>query len=235
MLAVVNIPWVHKERASTSHEGALYAALDVIGQGNPALAQAIHDDRHPPPFSAHLDGGLLRLGCLTTEVFLAVARSKLAYKAEREKLSSCADILKQARHSRTVKMTFATPTSFANSGRTRQHVLPDASRVFGNLVRRWRAAGGEEVPDLRYQEVTVIDARIATCRVALKKYRVYGFVGHALYEVPEDLACWYHTLAEFATYAGVGQRTSQGFGRVKYEQHAISIARQDKAVLEAHS
>ncbi len=217
MLAVVTIPWIHKERASTSHEGALYAALDVIGQGNPSLAQAIHEDRSPPPFSAHLADGLLRIGCLTTDVFLAVAQSKLAYKATREKEASFGTLLSMAASARTVKLVFATPTSFANSDRTRVHVLPDAARVFGSLIRRWSAMDGPEAPDLRYEQVTVIDARIATRKTTLKKFVIYGFVGYAIYSVPEDIACWYHALAEFATYSGVGGRTSHGFGRIIYE------------------
>lgn len=216
MLAVVNIPWIHKEKAATSHEGALYAALDVIGQGNPTLAQAIHEDRNPPPFSAHLDSGCLRIGCLITDVFLAVAQSTLAYKAEREKEANFDSILNTAGNSQTIKLVFATPTSFANSGRTRVHVLPETARVFGSLVRRWRAMDGPEIPDLRYDETTVISTRLSTRKTTLKKYVVYGFVGYALYYVPEDIACWYHALAEFATYSGVGQRTSQGFGRVVY-------------------
>lgn len=38
MLAIVNVPWIHKGRARNSYTGALYAALDVIGSGDPKLA-----------------------------------------------------------------------------------------------------------------------------------------------------------------------------------------------------
>lgn len=231
MLAVVNVPWLHKGRATTSHEGALYAALDIIGQGNPPLAQAIHDDKGLPPFSAHLDSGLLRIGCLTTDVFLAVAQSQLAYKATLEKEATFDTILSGQPATRTVKLTFLTPTSFASNGQT--HVLPETARVFGNLVRRWREMGGPEVPDLRYEEATVIGARIATRPTHLSRYTVYGCTGFVLVSAPADVACWYHALAEFATYSGVGQRTSQGFGRVTIDSDDLRHSRADRLARHA--
>lgn len=228
MLAVIEIPWRHQAVARTSHEGALYAALDVIGGGNPALAQAIHDASTPPPFSAHLDSGLLRIGCLTTDVFLAVAGSRLAYKATRAREDSFETILARAQgRPRTVRLTFISPTSFsASTERGVTHTLPDTAHVFGALTRRWRAAGGPEVPDLLLGAAAVTYAVIATRKTHLERYTVYGFTGRLTYRAPEGLAAWYHALADFAEYAGVGQRTSQGFGRVTYEQPERSDQRQ---------
>lgn len=216
MLAVVNVPWLHKEKASTSHEGALYAAMDVIGQGDPALAQAIHDDTSPPPFSAHLQGGLLRIGCLTTDVFLSVAQSRLAHKAERESEDGFETLLRKASENplSTVKLVFASPVAFGLNGQS--HLLPEPRFVFGSLIRRWRQFDGPEIPDLRDEETAVISVKIQARKRTLSKYVQYGFTGYALYRVPEDVACWYHALAMFAEYSGVGQRTSQGFGRVIY-------------------
>lgn len=217
MLAIIEIPWRHQTVARTSHEGALYAALDVIGGGNPALAQALHDANTPPPFSAHLDSGLLRLGCLTTDVFLAVADSRLAFKATRVREDSFESILARAQsRPRTVGLAFVSPTCFARDGAT--HTLPDPASVFGALGRRWRAAGGPPLPDLRYAEVVVTRATVNSRKRTLAKYTVFGFTGRALYRVPVELTLWFHALADFAEYSGVGQRTSQGFGRVTYER-----------------
>lgn len=216
MLAIVTIPWVHKGKSTTSHEGALYASLDVIGQGNPGLAQAIHDDTNPPPFSAYLRDGLLRIGCLTTDVFLAVAKSHLAHKARRQQEDSHETLLRKSSENSlsTVKLFFASPASFGLNGQS--HLLPEPRLVFGSLIRRWRQFDGPAVPDLREEETAVISVKIRSRKRTLSKYVQYGFTGYALYRVPEDVACWYHTLAMFAEYSGVGQRTSQGFGRVIY-------------------
>jgi len=218
MLAIVNVPWMHKEKSTTSHEGALYAALDVIGQGDPALAQAIHDETSPPPFSAHLHDGLLRIGCLTTDVFLAVAQSRLAHKAERQQEDSFETLLRKASENppSTVKLVFASPAAFGLNGQS--HLLPEPRLVFGSLIRRWRQFDGPAIPDLRECETAVISVKIQARKRTLSKYVQYGFTGNTLYRVPEDVACWYHTLSMFAEYSGVGQRTSQGFGRIIYEQ-----------------
>lgn len=216
MLAVVNAPWLHKEKAKTSHEGALYAALDIIGQGNPKLAQAIHDDNNPPPFSAYLQDGVLRIGCLTTDVFIAIAKSRLAHKAERQQEDSFETLLRKASENplSAVKLAFASPVAFGLNRKS--HLLPEARLVFGSLVRRWRQFDGLEIPDLRMEDVAVISVKIQAQKRMLSRYVQYGFTGYALYRVPEDVACWYHALAMFAEYSGVGQRTSQGFGRVIY-------------------
>lgn len=216
MLAVVEVPWIHKEKASTSHEGALYAALDCIGQGDPALAQAIHDSTDPPPFSAYLDRGVLRIGCLTTDVFLAVAQSKLAHKAERTQEDTFETILQRAINKPTLKLIFYSPTSIGHRKAGRANLLPDPRLVFGSIARRWRQFGGPEIPDLREDETAVIAIKIQSRKRTLSKYIQYGFTGYVLYEVPGDVACWYHALAVFAEYGGVGQRTSQGFGQVRY-------------------
>lgn len=217
MLAVVYIPWLHKQRASSSHEGALYAALDVIGQGAPALAQAIHDSGAPPPFSAHLQDGRLRLGCLTTDVFLAVAGSRLAYKAERVAEDSFVTILAKAEAAerRTVRIAFETPTAFSLDGRS--HLLPEVRLVFGSLTRRWVQCGGPEVPDLHMNEAAAVSVDIQGRSVNLADRGTRGFTGYVVYRPPAEAVCWYRALALFGTYSGVGRLTAQGFGQMRCE------------------
>lgn len=220
MLALVEVPWVHKGTTESRHEGALYAALAVIGSGNPELAQTLHDMRRPAPYAARLDRGLLRIGCLTTEVFLAVANSTVAYKAKRVCEDTHDTLLANAAADPFVHIRFLTPTSFGRSG-SGQYLLPEPGRVFGSLMRRWRMYGGAEIPAMSEDEVTVVWHEMRTEKRIIHHSVRYGAVGTAIYRVPTAVARWYHTLAMYGEYAGVGQRTSQGFGHIKYDRSQI--------------
>lgn len=211
MLAIVQIPWQHK--SNTSYAGALYAALDVIGSGNPELAQRVHDDNRLPPFSSSLYKGLLRIGTLTTDVFMAVAQSKLAYKAERLAVCSFDDIITKASNDRRVSISFLTPAALGGFGN--QTALPDPKWVFGSLVNRWRRFGGPVIPELRYDESCIVLADIEVRKVEIGDYSQRGNVGQVVYLVPEDVASWYNALADFAEFSGVGRKTTQGLGQVR--------------------
>lgn len=221
MLAKVDVPWIHKEKASTSYEGALYAALECIGSGDPALAQRLHDDKGLPPFSARLADGVLSIGALNRDVFLALNRSKLAHRAEMTNACTFDDILAwAAERPLTLRLEFVTPTSFGRHGET--HVLPELPQVFGSLVRRWRMVGGPEVPQL-FDPARVSDGPIVmslnlrTQKVQLGRYPVYGTTGYMLLRLPPETAVWFNALARFGEYSGVGQRTTQGFGQVRVD------------------
>lgn len=221
MFAIVNVPWIHKERASTSHEGALYAALECIGSGDPGLAQRIHDSTSLPPFSAHLVDGVLRIGTLNRDVFLALNRSKLAHRADMQQAMTFDDLLAwAAERPLTMRIEFVTPTSFGRHGDT--HVLPELPQVFGSLTRRWRMVGGPEVPRLfdpsRVSDGPVVmSLNLRTQKVQLGRYQVYGVTGYMLMRFPAETAVWFNALAKFGEYSGVGQRTTQGFGQVRVD------------------
>lgn len=216
MLALITIPWVHKEHARTSHEGALYAALDCIGAGNPALAQRLHDNSTPPPYSAHLADGLLTIGALTNEVIAALDSSHLAYKAKVMRCVDFDELLAEgaAATQAKLRLEFGTPTGFGKDGG--QHVLPEPSLIFGNLVRRWRRMDGPECPAFDWQEIRVIWTRLITRKTEMSRFVVWGFLGGVLLDIPDvpGMRQWCHALARFGEYAGVGTKTSYGFGRM---------------------
>jgi CRISPR-associated endoribonuclease Cas6 len=215
MLAVIHVPWLHKNKARTSHEGALYAALDCIGGGNPALAQALHNNDGPPPYSARLENGILRLGALTSEIILALDRSRVVNKAEIVRYTTFEQLLDEAVPSPTLRLDFVTPTAFGHSGMS--HVLPEPRLVFGSLDRRWQLAGGPAGPEVDWTAVIVIHTKLETRRAEVGRYVQWGTTGHAIYRLLPEHERWASALAAFATYSGVGQRTSQGFGQVEYD------------------
>lgn len=226
MLAIVNVPWMHKNKSRSSYAGSLYAALDVIGSGDPKLAQAIHDSNNLPPFSASLTDGILRIGCLTTDVFLAVANSPLAYKAQREREDSFESIIEAAGEATTIKLAFVSPVALGVFGHAT--AMPDPRNIFASLIRRWQVADGPEVPELNYLDVPVIHASLRTHKIEIDNYAQRGWLGTIVYGVPKEQAKWFHALAKFGEYSGIGKKTTQGMGQIRYA--SSTIARQNEAV-----
>jgi CRISPR-associated endoribonuclease Cas6 len=214
------VPWVHKEKANSSYEGALYAALDCIQQGNPALAQQIHEDKSPPPFSAMLENGVLRVGVLRRDVFMALNGSKLAYKAEIAKASTMSDLWQEASEVAPTKVvvTLVSPVSFARANM--MHVLPEPSLLFGSLHRRWHDMGGRTMPELselNLGKVVVGSCELHSQRITTGKYIANGTTGKLTLALPLTTAVPLYALLCFGEYAGVGQRTTQGFGQMRVE------------------
>jgi len=215
MMALTALPWVHKDKAKTSYEGGLYAAMDVISSGNAALAQQIHDSKRPSPFSAVLSNGTLRVGTLDTDIFLAIANSSFAHKAERLSADSFESLIDDAPDTQRIKLTFETPLALGSFGV--DTAFPDARWLFGSLLHRWQSAGGPLIPDLQYGDVCCYCARLRMTKVIMSKYAQRAWKGYMGIIVPQDMAKWYHVLLRFARYSGVGRKTTHGLGQVRYE------------------
>ncbi len=224
MLALIQIPWIDKRPVRNSHEGALYAVLDTIGSGNPGLAQRLHDSKTPPPYSAQLRDGLLTIGALTNEVIAAIDASRLAYKAQLMQFAEFDDLMAEPAN-RKVRLEFLTPTNFGKSGR--DYVLPEPRLVFGSLVRRWRAVGGPEVPQIDWSEVGVLSVRLSTQKVETERFAAWGVTGMVTYDLGTDAAAqWCGALLRFGEYAGVGSKTGYGLGRIRIP--AIASAKREQ-------
>jgi|GEM_PF-1462160 len=134
----------------------------------------------------------------------------------------------------------ATPCAFGTAreeGARRQRVFPEPEWVFTSLANRWRAFAGElrsmggEMFDVeaavvaaeRNLEVVEADLRTAEHLVKPRVPPVRGSVGTVRYALAEaatvspDARHALDTLAEFASYTGLGDRTTVGMG------HAILL------------
>jgi CRISPR-associated endoribonuclease Cas6 len=108
-------------------------------------------------------------------------------------------------------------------------LLPEPLRVFGGLARRWQRfapPGLAEVIKLEAlslyleERVRVEEYELHTQRLHLRQAQFVGFVGRCTYLLPPDdaddrLRRQAHLLADYAFYAGVGQKTAQGMGRAR--------------------
>jgi CRISPR-associated endoribonuclease Cas6 len=127
-------------------------------------------------------------------------------------------------------LEFDSPTAFGGVDRPWSRettLLPEPPRVFGGLARRWQRFAPEGLAEAiemealsRYLEerVRVEEYALHTQRLHLRQAQLLGFVGRCTYRLPPDdagdrLRRQAHLLAEYAFYAGVGQKTAQGMGR----------------------
>ena len=116
---------------------------------------------------------------------------------------------------------FLTPTTFRSGGVNA--TLPTADLVFGSLTRRWNAFAPFPVPDEEVPELCRLLIPVAfslrTRQVDFGSYQQTGVVGRCRYEAPRGLPPhtyrWAATLARFATFAGIGAKTTMGMGQVR--------------------
>ncbi len=115
-------------------------------------------------------------------------------------------------------LRFVSPTFFKRKGN--HYPLPEPKLVFRSLYERFKAYAPikppEEFPEL-FGRITLRKANLRT-RPVEHDTRGVGIVGEAVYHLPnasEDEARWLTALWRFAFFAGVGAKTTLGFGQVK--------------------
>ena len=70
-----------------------------------------------------------------------------------------------------------------------------------------------------FEKIRVTRFRLKTELVNFSKYKIIGFVGKVVYELPEtidkEIKNTINALADFAFYSGVGYKTTMGMGQVR--------------------
>ncbi len=126
----------------------------------------------------------------------------------------------QGQASPSLGLQFASPTFFRRKGNS--YPLPEPRLVFDSLAQRWDAFAPVKVPEelgQTWERMTI--ARFQGHTQSIKPNpdeRGVGFVGRVVYYLPAASpmeAQWMQALGRFAFYAGVGAKTSLGFGRVR--------------------
>ncbi len=132
-----------------------------------------------------------------------------------------AALLRQHHPGKTITFDFLSPTAFKKDQLTL--LFPQPWNVFGSLLRNWEAFAPTMPlhPDLRiYMEhhVAVSKYRLESAYYDAMGYQLKGFIGRVTYQLTgKDAISNAHlqTLADFAPYAGVGMKTTQGMGQVR--------------------
>ena len=126
----------------------------------------------------------------------------------------------QGQASPSLGLQFASPTFFRRKGHS--YPLPEPRLVFDSLTQRWNAFAPVKVPPevkQAWERLLVGQFQGRTHHIAPNDdERGVGFVGRAVYYLPKASpteAQWLQALGRFAFFAGVGAKTSLGFGRVR--------------------
>jgi CRISPR-associated endoribonuclease Cas6 len=166
------------------------------------------------PLLSELQGQPLRLGKYTYTV-TQVSQTTQSYA-----------VLLETPGSADAALHFVTPTFFRRSGSN--YPLPEPLLVFGSLIQRWNQFAPQPVPDdianalmsrltIRYLNLNSVTSSAHA--------RTVGCVGRITFHLPKATLSerqWLSALSQYSRYAGVGAKTTLGFGLVRpYKiQHA---------------
>lgn len=236
--------------------------LRLLSQTDPHLANALHSDISPKPFTVStLRGRLVRQGgalcavpeeryrvrytVLTDETFNALGHvllGKLAEQAPVEidgkpftleaisvdpeqsqgwaRVATEQALLAEAPATDRVTLQFASPTTFRTGDMNLLFPLPTS--VFGSLARKWEAFCATALPanleEFIAGQVAAERYRLETQVVSYGGHQFNGFVGDCQFRLLHKDPVYgkaVNALAEFALFAGVGQKTTQGLGQTR--------------------
>ena len=179
------------------------------------------DDLASPVLTALESTKEIRIG----SAFYPIAKVTVPMSATYEELAA------RAGTAVTWEFTLVTPTGFATAageGPRREIPWPEPTRAFGNLARRWSYfAPAAPLPEdtktvvQSHIEVADFDMRMARFPVKPGQPERHGAVGRITYRIaaantlqPSTVKTL-NTLACYAEYAGLGDRTSIGMGYVR--------------------
>jgi CRISPR-associated endoribonuclease Cas6 len=135
-------------------------------------------------------------------------------------LASYEQLYEQARADDCIALRFASPTTFRTGDVNLLFPLPMS--VFGSYLRKWEAFSPISMEDglLDFIAGQVVAERyeLQTRVVQYGNFQVNGFTGVCHYRVlggDGELVRAVNVLADFALFAGTGQKTTQGLGQTK--------------------
>jgi len=236
--------------------------LRLISQTDPHLADALHSDISPKPFTAsmlrgrlvHQGGNLcatpdqryrVRYTVLTDETFNALGHVLLGKLAGQEpveidgkpfvledivvdaersegwaRLATEQELLAEAAPADRVTLRFGSPTTFRTGDMNLLFPLPTS--VFGSLARKWEAFCAAALPanldSFLFDHVAAERYELETQVVHYGGHQFNGFVGDCQFRLLHPDPLYSRTvavLADFALFAGVGQKTTQGLGQTR--------------------
>ena len=136
-------------------------------------------------------------------------------------LSTYEGLYESAGREHSIELGFFSPTTFRKGDVNLLFPLPVS--VFGSLYRKWRAFSGIPLDEglLDFVEEYVVAERYSLKTRVVRygpDYQLNGFVGRCQYRIlreDERKVRELNLLADFALFAGVGQKTTMGMGQAR--------------------
>lgn len=131
--------------------------------------------------------------------------------------------------SRYLTIFFNTPTSFKSQG---QYVFfPDMHLIYQSIMNKYDTVSKdntifhEEVLEQILTNTQVINYHLKSCRFYLEGVKIPSFTGQIKIKIhgPQMLVNLVHYILQFATYSGVGIKTSIGMGKISLEKGGTYI------------
>ena len=136
-------------------------------------------------------------------------------------LSTYQGLYESAGRDCSIELGFFSPTTFRKGDVNLLFPLPVS--VFGSLYRKWQAFSGIPLDEglLDFVEECVVAERYSLKTRVVRygqEYQLNGFVGRCRYRIlreDERKVRELNLLADFALFAGVGQKTTMGMGQAR--------------------
>lgn len=201
----------------------------------------LHDDHKPPPFTLGVGGKAagywLRLTLLDQALYAALSPSLYTLSGQCIPLGEKSILVKgvlqqghpwaglstyprlfQGEVASDLSLQFVSPTFFKRKGA--HYPLPEPALVFGSLLERFRAYAPAAPPDTLCESLTRLTLRHTSIRPHPIEHgvRAVGFAGQATFHLSkagEEELRWLGALWRFTFFAGVGAKTSLGFGQTR--------------------
>ncbi|WP_457754994.1 CRISPR-associated endoribonuclease Cas6 [Thermovibrio ammonificans] len=138
-------------------------------------------------------------------------------------------------------LQFKSPTSFKRGNY--DYPLPDPTLIVKSLTRKWNTFSPDKVPvevaKKLGNSLVPSGCWIKTQKVELSdRAKITGFRGRVFLYLPEEereIKRWANALFNFAKYAGVGRKTTMGFGKVGLVKLPASLEDNGSQGKEANS
>jgi CRISPR-associated endoribonuclease Cas6 len=178
-----------------------------------ALDQESFDRVSAPFFMMLAANGGIRLG----DIEFLVSEAKIL--DEENDLASYSDLYEDIGDRVTIR--FISPTIYKENGL--DVLLPDASLVYGNLWRKWKAFSDYHIDDSVYEEM-MDKLSLSKVNIRPKMWRFpngtqKGFMGSAMFTLAKagssEARMLFGGLSRLAFFGGVGLKTTLGLGQCR--------------------
>jgi len=140
-------------------------------------------------------------------------------QGKKASFTSFEEITSHAQDEKKIILEFCSPTIFENE---EEQLFPLPRQVFSSLLKKWNAFSEVKISSRvqeEFKKIRVIQHRLKTEIACFSEEKIIGFMGKATYDVQESIdektRINLNTLADFAFYSGIGNRTYNGLGQAR--------------------